>query len=72
MRRSAMMLVAASLLLPLAGCGGGGIDEGMSTEKGEEGGAPPGFKSLMQKDADKMKIKGKPKTPPPTAEKKAG
>jgi len=71
MNRFGFVLASALLTCVLNGCGGGGIEEGVSTTgPTDEGGAPKGFREMMLKDADKMKMKGKPKTIP-AAEKPA-
>jgi len=65
MKRFGVVLASAFVASAIAGCGGGGIKEGASTEPPPPAGQPPGFQDLMQKNAGQMKLKGaRPKTPP--------
>ena len=65
MKRSRILLASALVAVTLvAGCGGDGIKEGMSTEKAPANGQPAGFQQMMERDANRMKNKGKPKNVP--------
>jgi len=71
MKRHGMLLSLCLVASMICGCDGGGIQEGTSTAPPAEGGAPPGFRELMQKDEKNMQLKGgRPKTAAPA--KKAG
>jgi hypothetical protein len=64
MRRIGLLLVTALVGLWIAGCGGG-LEEGPPKE-GPTDSVTPDFKAEMMKNAEKMKMKGKPAAAPAT------
>jgi hypothetical protein len=66
MKRLAAILVIAVIASPFAaGCGGGGIPEGMPTDPLPATGQPDGFREMMERDSKNMQLKSaRPKIPP--------
>jgi len=67
MKRIGSLLTSALVACAIAGCGGGGIQEGVTTENATASGAPPGFKELMEKNAKDMQLKKAARKPTPKA-----
>jgi hypothetical protein len=65
MRRAVASLALAFAVSMIAGCGGGGIEEGISTEGATASGQPAGFEEMMRKNAENMKLKGQRPKPVP-------
>jgi hypothetical protein len=63
MKRIAASLALALVVSIVAGCGGGGIEEGISTEDATPTGQPAGFEDMMKKNAENMKMQ-RPKATP--------
>ncbi len=62
MRRFAVLLTSVLLVSSIVGCGGGGIQEGLPSEPVTTSQTPE-FRDMMEKAAQKMKMKGKGKLP---------
>lgn len=58
MKRFATLFATALVASVLAGCDGGGIQEGAGKEDGPATGITDGMRKTMQEQADKMKMKG--------------